>query len=185
MQIPGFSSYLHEIEIDGSKLIMGIGQGADLNGRQEGLKISLFNVTDPSSPTETVSLVDRGYYSNAQHDFKSFRYLPKNQILILPRSNNNCWDGGRDNFDGFVVYDIEADAITQRDEINHDIDNMACHGCWSDATMPPRSFVFQSEVTTILSHSVISTDLGSGEPLWTLNLDEGRDSDNCYGYWAF
>lgn len=90
--------------------MLGIGQEVNATtGWTAGVKISLFDVTDPANPIEKTSYVDKGAYSNAQHDFHSFRYLPVNKKLILPQSEYT-W-GADGNFDGFVVYDISAESI--------------------------------------------------------------------------
>jgi hypothetical protein len=60
------------------------------------------------------------------------------------------------------------------------------HGCWYSASMPPRSFVFQSKLTTVLSHSVISTDLlHDGAQLWNVSLDEKLNNTVCQPYWYY
>ena len=121
-----------------------------------------------------------GIYSN---DYKAFRYLKLSQKLILPKRE---YSGSADkNFDGFVVYDISANGIKQSDEIQHASSYDMRYGCWYNARMPARSFVFQSKLTTILSHSVISTDLETGDTLWDLNLDERlADKADCKGYFS-
>jgi hypothetical protein len=69
--------------------------------------------------------------------------------------------------------------------VSHALSSDIFNGCWYDAYMPPRSLVFQSKATTILSHSVISTDLETGAEEWRVNLDEGLNKTNttCWGYW--
>ena len=53
LKITGFSSYLHPV---GENLLLGIGQEADLEGRIEGLQISLFDTSNPTAPKR----VDQG-----------------------------------------------------------------------------------------------------------------------------
>ena len=92
---------------------MGVGQHVnedDIWASWDGVKISLFDISDPSNPTEKATFIDKNAYSNAQNDFKSFRYLPQSQKLILPKSEYT-W-GAEGNFDGFVVYDVSVDNIT-------------------------------------------------------------------------
>ena len=49
LKIPGFSSYLHPL---GGGLLLGVGQNADpRTGQPLGLQVSLFDVSDPASPT--------------------------------------------------------------------------------------------------------------------------------------
>lgn len=111
------------------------------------------------------------------NDFKAFRYLPLSRKLILPKSEWTSSEKG--NFDGFVVYDVSANEIKSSDEIQHASSYDMYYGCWYNARMPARSFVFKSKLTTILSHSVISTDLNTGDRLWDLNLDKGLNNTEC------
>jgi len=56
-------------------------------------------------------------------------------------------------------------------------------GCWYNAYMAPRSLVFKSKVMTILSHTVLSTDLDDGTLEWELNLDgDNKTKNECWGY---
>lgn len=52
LKIPGFSRYLHPYDED---TIIGLGRQADANGRQQGLKVSLFDVSDVSNPKEAAN----------------------------------------------------------------------------------------------------------------------------------
>merc|ERR1719203_1541707 len=182
LEIPGFSSYLHPIEIEGVPLILGVGEHVDEESqRRAGVKISLFDISDETSPRENATFVDKGAYSTANNDFKAFRYLPLSRKLVLPKSK---WPGGgRDNFDGFAVYDVRLGDVAPAHEIRHARSRDMFRGCWYDAYMPARSLVFQSKLTTILSHSVISTDLADGVQLWNMSLDEGLNNTNeCAPY---
>jgi len=185
LEIPGFSSYLHPIEIDGVQLMLGIGQHvneSDPWAGWDGVKISLFDITNSSNPIERTNFIDKNAYSNAQNDFKSFRYLAASQKLILPKSEYNY--GAEGNFDGFVVYNITLDSITSSFEIQHASNDEIRFGCWYSAYMPPRSLVFKSKVMTILSHTVKSTDLYDGDEEWKLNLDDalGLNETECQPY---
>ena len=53
LKIPGFSTYLHPVD---ENIVLGIGQNADDQGRVLGLKVSSFDVSDPSNPVETSTL---------------------------------------------------------------------------------------------------------------------------------
>ena len=68
--------------------------------------------------------------------------------------------------------------------VQHAESNDIYNGCWYNAYMPPRSLVFQSKVTTIMSHSVISTDLNTGVEEWKLDLDEGLNNTDCRSYFG-
>ncbi len=53
LKIPGFSEYLHPIT---KNLLVGVGQDGTETGTNGDCKVSLFDVTDPYAPKETVSL---------------------------------------------------------------------------------------------------------------------------------
>ncbi len=78
LKIPGFSAYLHPVA-DGR--LLGVGQDADEEtGRQLGLQVSLFDVSDPSNPTrlDTFGLAnpdnapEGGVFSAVENDHKAF-----------------------------------------------------------------------------------------------------------------
>lgn len=79
LKIPGFSNYLHPID---ERHLLGIGYDTKLKmepGVKEplvltqGMKLSLFDVTDLANPVEkdTVIIGGRGTYSDVQHDHKA------------------------------------------------------------------------------------------------------------------
>lgn len=57
LKIPGFSTYLHPYD---DNTIIGLGRDTTTNSNgqvlQQGLKIAIFNVTNPTSPTQTAYL---------------------------------------------------------------------------------------------------------------------------------
>ncbi len=120
-----------------------------------------------------------------RYDFKTLRYLEQSHKLIIPKQlysyNENYTDTGL-NFDGFVVYDVNVTDITPVYDIRHLSSEDMYYGCNIKAYLPARSFVFYSKLTTILSHSVISTDLETGDHLWTYNLENRSNTIDCEPY---
>ena len=79
LKIPGFSSYLHPV---GDDLLLGVGQDASLEGRVEGLQVSLFDVSDPTDPIRVAQLLlpegdNRDMYSESpvQNDHRAFLFF--------------------------------------------------------------------------------------------------------------
>lgn len=65
LKVPGFSRYLHPYD---ENTIVGLGRDADASGRQQGLKIGIFDVSDPTNPKESCDpfIASENYaYSNA------------------------------------------------------------------------------------------------------------------------
>lgn len=83
LKIPGFSTYMHPIDAD---TLIGVGYDADEeSGTSGGLKVSLFDVSDPLDPKETDKLVASGDVSSiAAYEHKAFTYIADRGILILP-----------------------------------------------------------------------------------------------------
>ncbi len=84
LEIPGFSSYLHPME---NGYLLGIGQQVsiqDLPGTgeepllppvTEGMKVSLFDVRDPSAPLEIASIVKEQAYTPVEFEYKALAVL--------------------------------------------------------------------------------------------------------------
>lgn len=72
--IPGFSDYLHPMD---KGLLLGVGKEADENGRQQGLKLSLFDVRNPNKPGEIHKIIigKGGTDSPANRDHHAFTSL--------------------------------------------------------------------------------------------------------------
>ncbi len=86
LEVDGYSDYLHPID---ENYLLGIGMdavptpdGGRGDGRDgalvQGVKVSLYNVTDPAAPTEVQSLLlgQRGSFSSALYDHRAISILP-------------------------------------------------------------------------------------------------------------
>lgn len=82
LKIPGFSSYLHPV---GENLLLGIGQDTDLQGTTRGVKLFLFDVSNPAKPREVDSLIlPNGTHTDAPSEYKSILFLPGQNSFALP-----------------------------------------------------------------------------------------------------
>lgn len=69
LKIPGFSDYLHPY---GDGLLLGIGMDVDESGTTtEGVKLSMFDISDPSDVKETQKYVLEGMYGTDVYDYRS------------------------------------------------------------------------------------------------------------------
>ena len=77
LKIPGFSEYLHPY---GDGLLLGIGMDVDESGTTtEGVKLSMFDISDPSSVQEIQTYVLDGMYSTNVYNYKAvFADVEKN-----------------------------------------------------------------------------------------------------------
>jgi len=86
LKIPGFSGYLHPYDEDH---LIGIGK------QDNNVKLSLFNVTNVTAPTETAKYVVQADWSDSTvlMDHKAFLFDKSKQLLALPVSINWIWTG--------------------------------------------------------------------------------------------
>lgn len=139
LKITGFSDYLHPYD---ENHVIGIGKegvaadGGDFSWYQ-GVKISLFDVSDMSNPVELAKYVigDRGTDSPVLTDHKAFLFSLEKELLVLPVSvakvNESQYpDGvppnayGQTVWQGVYVFTVSADqrAIVLQGTVTH-IDN--------------------------------------------------------------
>jgi uncharacterized secreted protein with C-terminal beta-propeller domain len=83
LKIPGYSAYLHPI---GEDLLLGVGQEATLDGRVQGLQLSLFDVSDLAHPVRMAQLRlgDRWSQSAVEWDHHAFLWWPATKLAVLP-----------------------------------------------------------------------------------------------------
>ena len=87
LEIPGFSSYLHPLD---NGYLLGVGQQVNVGNLpvgdkatnepviQEGMKISLFNVSDPTNPIEVNSVIKPSSYTPVEYDYRALSVLNSN-----------------------------------------------------------------------------------------------------------
>jgi hypothetical protein len=81
LKIPGYSAYLHPV--DDTRLI-GVGQDATDTGQVLGTQVSLFDVSDLTSPARIAKYTLQGSYSEAEVDPHAFLYWPETGLLVVP-----------------------------------------------------------------------------------------------------
>ncbi len=106
LKIPGYSAYLHPV---GEGLVMGVGLDGTETGTNGGMKVSLFDVSDPTKPVECGKFTMSGYEndnrrvyveSDAYYDHKALCWDAENKIMYVPYSKNeNQWSySGEGNY---------------------------------------------------------------------------------------
>lgn len=94
LKIPGYSAYLHPV---GEGLVMGVGLDGTESGTNGGMKVSLFDVSDPTKPVECGKFTMSGYEneealvyvdSDAYYDHKALCWDSQNKIMYIPYSKN-------------------------------------------------------------------------------------------------
>ena len=153
LKLPGFSKYLHPI---GNDLVVGLGQAADADtGRVTGLKISLFNVSDVTNPTEIASYkgTDDYAYSTALFDHHAFLLAPQKDLLVIPVEYSD-WQNQKRSYAGALVFHIDNSSIALRGLVDHTINGQ---DVWN--AQVERSLYINDELFTKSPHLLRINDL--------------------------
>jgi len=86
LKLPGFSAYLHPW--DATHLI-GVGPDGDEQGLNNGVKVSLFDISDPAKPREADKAVVKDCWTDIQQHHKAFAVCAEQGLFGLPLQNNN------------------------------------------------------------------------------------------------
>lgn len=79
LELPGFSEYLH---FWGEDKLLGIGYETNSKGERTGLKLSMFDITDPANMTEiSKHVIDGGDYAPGFYNYKAILCAPNVNIL--------------------------------------------------------------------------------------------------------
>lgn len=115
LKIPGFSEYLHPID---SNTLIGLGMNTTVTKYggvvEDGMKLSLFDVSDPAAPKEKASFLlgNMGSYSEAIGNHKAFLYYPQKNLIGFPAvvytttgaTADDPWSGNREvSFSGYLI----------------------------------------------------------------------------------
>ncbi len=148
LKIPGFSNYLHPYDDNhligfghDTKAIPGKGGGDQPLILTDGVKISLFDVSDLSNPKEkfTEIIGGRGTYSPLNYDHKALLFDKKKNIFAFPISvyeninvKNEVNFDSEFSFQGAYVYSIDLNkGFSLRTKITHQ-DNKAPYEEWEN-----------------------------------------------------
>lgn len=81
LQLTGYSAYLHPAS---DTRLIGIGRQADAVGHVGGTQLSLFDVSDLSTPTRVATVAISGGRSVAEFDPHAFLYWPADGLVVVP-----------------------------------------------------------------------------------------------------
>jgi len=172
LEIPGYSDYLHPYD---ETHIIGVGKNAVDSGEgnfawYQGVKIALFDVSDPENPVEMSSYVigDRGTDSYALHDHKAFLFSRSKNLLVIPIQLAEIDEGrypggvplnayGEQVWQGAYVFDVSlTDGLVLKGGITH------CENDpWSYWYSVKRSLYIENVLYTISNGRVKMNDLNN------------------------
>ncbi len=134
LKVTGYSGYLHPYD---ENHIIGIGKETEYEAKEDfswyqGVKISLFDVSDVSNPVEVAKyeIGDRGTDSPVLWDHKALLFDESRNLLVIPvlvaeidpsqyEGEIPDWAYGEPVWQGACVFDISPDGIEYRGGITH------------------------------------------------------------------
>ncbi|MBS4189638.1 beta-propeller domain-containing protein [Bacillus sp. FJAT-49705] len=181
LKIPGFSNYLHPYD---ENHIIGFGHDTKvLSGKGErnqpiiltnGVKISLFDVSDMANPKEkfTEIIGGRGTYSPLNHDHKALLYDKKKNLFAFPITvyqnlENSQYDSSYE-FQGVYVYNIDLNkGFTLKTKLSHQ-NPTAPYEEWENNI--DRLLFIGNSLYTLSPQKISSYEIGSYKLQRELNL---------------
>lgn len=142
LKIPGFSSYLHPV---GEGRLVGIGRDATLEGQDQGLLVSLFDVSDPTAPTQLQTWTERDAWSQAGNDPKAFLWWAPESAVVVPVERY----GVETQRVGMLVLDVGDGGITERATVS------------VQGRYPSRAVVVQGRLWSLFDGGVAVSDFAN------------------------
>jgi len=165
LKVTGFSSYLHPYD---ENHIIGIGKEATEEGRTTGVKIALFDVSDPSNPIEKAKYELGHKYSDsiALYDHKAFLFDKERNLLVLPvsftevSSNVDTIEVKEEYRQGAYVFTITENHINLNTFIDHKEESDE-EGYYYGPYAVQRSLYMDNFLYTISGTMIKANDLSS------------------------
>ncbi len=199
LKITGYSDYLHPYD---ENHIIGIGKetagGEEDFSWYQGVKVSLFDVTDVENPIEKskIEIGDRGTNSEALHNHKAVLFDKEKNLLVIPISlaevDESKYDGGEipDNaygkqiWQGAFVLDISLDGIEERGRITHNNETPEENGYgyrYFDYNKAIQRSLYIGDVLYTISQSIIkANELDSVDEINSLDLGYNDNYNDNY-----
>ena len=173
LKIPGYSKYLHPYD---ETHLIGFGENTKVvnygYGDQvitDGMKMSLFDVTDPENPTEmySVNIGEEGTYSELLYNHKALLFSKEKNILAFPISITG--DNYEVVFQGAIVYGLSLDnGFELKGKISNTSNNLDKYYSRNSV----ERIIYIKDTLYTLSKSLIkATDMNTMQPKGSLNLD--------------
>jgi len=189
LKIPGFSNYLHPYD---ENTLIGVGKETEEAKEgdfawHQGVKISLFDVSDVENPRELakIEIGDRGSDSPALYNHHAFLFSRARNLLVIPileaQIDEDDFAGevppnfyGDFVYQGAYVFDVSRDGITLRGQVTHiDDDSLLKSGFWFESEYEvERSLYIEDNLYTISQGRIKINDLGTLEEVTTVELGD-------------
>lgn len=162
LKLPGYSEYLHPLD---DTHIIGVGMDATEEGRTTGLKIALFDVSNPAAPSvvKTLSFGEEGSNSAVLQDHKAFLLSNNKDKIVLPvsliqkRERVGEYNYRTTSWNGAIVLKVSPAELTELGRIEHSSTTQDYYNWWSTSNVK-RSLYLDNKLFTISNEFVKVND---------------------------
>ena len=169
LKIPGFSRYLHPYD---ENTIIGIGREATETGRTQGLKISLFDVSDVGNPKEIAKFATKEQYasSTAEFEHKAFLFDREKNLLVIPVTeirgkmeyDQNLGYYRQRSWQGAYVFNVDLSGFDVKGTITHNEGDEKQDWYWYGSPNAVRRSLFMDDVLyTVSDKKIKANDLNN------------------------
>lgn len=167
LKIPGYSNYMQML---GDNKVLAIGNTTYVSGGSvipAGLKIAVFDVTDPANPILQSSLIygDTYGYSDVQYNPKALLLNQSRGLIGLPVSFDLASGNfGMDYVTGYLLLHFDDNGNLTHDYLFKDIDMMLSYGMCRGILI--NNTIFLVGYTEVLAYNLDSHELTGSLPLY-------------------
>ncbi len=181
LKVTGYSGYLHPYD---ENHLLGIGMEASEDGRVQGVKISLFDVSDMENPREIgkYEVMEKWSNSEAVYEHKAVLFDKEKKLLVIPVSYSKEYSvAGQswpryENWQGAYVFDVDLEGIFLKGTVVHESDEDG-NEYWYGGGNYVRRSLYIGDILYTLSNSKIKAN-----SLDDLNEISALELPYKYGY---
>ncbi|MDA3802492.1 MAG: beta-propeller domain-containing protein [Patescibacteria group bacterium] len=183
LKIPGYSKYIHPYD---ENTLIGFGRDTSLSdwgSEDEGLKLSLFDVKDPSSPKELDNYIIGNERSDslALYNHKAFLFDKKKNLLVVPAFLSGYLENGS-SMGGVMVLSIDDNKFNLKGVIDHSDNGLSSYrdyfcgqSCYDNSVQ--RSLYINDVLYTFSNKYLKANNINDLEELNAISLiDEEAES---------
>jgi uncharacterized secreted protein with C-terminal beta-propeller domain len=172
LKIPGYSKYLHPYD---ETHLIGFGENTEVVNYgygdrvvTNGMKMALFDVTDPNNPQEmySVDIGEKGTSSELLYNHKALLFSKEKDIIAFPISRTI--DNYKVDFRGAIVYGLNLEkGFTLKGEISH---NKNDYELYHSNNKIERIIYIGDNLFTLSENKIKATDMNSMKELSHIDL---------------
>ena len=181
LKVTGFSNYLQPI---GDDLLLGIGREANLEGRSQGLKISLFDVSDFANPVELDKYVVESdwSYSEAEYEHKAVFFDDSRDLLVIPVTYSQQLGQAWEYWQGAFVFSVTDKDVSLKGKIAHDVKDEKIDEYYGQSQgYVQRSLLMDDSLYTISNLMIKANNVGDLKEISFVKLPTQEPIYDVYG----